>query len=105
MYKGLIIIHYFIPENGFCSYDTFVSSDDRGTYNWTETAVSSPPIIRELNCFYEPQKDVGMARRVCSSHNIWSHPTDHTLTYDGSECITYSTFQLRELSRVITQCI
>ena len=91
---------------GFCSYENFISPDDRGTYNWTETAVANPPIVRELDCFYGPQEGVGMARRACVSNNTWIHPDDTTRSYDearpynGAQCITMSTFQLRELSEV-----
>ena len=85
---------------GFCSYETFVSPDDRGTYNWTETAVESPPVIRELNCSFEPQMDFGMARRACRANNTWSHPDDYSRLYDGAQCVTFSTFQLRQLSKV-----
>ena len=86
-------------EHGFCSYETFVSPDDRGTYNWTETAVTIPPTIRKLECFYEPQQDVGVARRECRDNDTWSHPDDKS-AYDGNQCITNSTYQLRLLSRV-----
>ena len=79
-----------------------MSPDDRGTYRWKETAVESPPIIRELNCTYEPQDLIegGMARRECISNNTWIHPEDPSHLYDGAECITNSTFQLRQISRV-----
>lgn len=44
-------------------------------------------------CFYEPlRSEGGMARRYCSSHLNG--------LYNGEECVTNGTFQLRELSRV-----
>jgi hypothetical protein len=88
--------------NGFCSYESFISPDDRGIYNWTETAVASPPIIRMLDCAYEPQDltSGGMARRACMSNNTWVHPENSSRPYDGIQCITNSTFELRLLSRV-----
>lgn len=88
--------------DGFCSYERFVSPDDRGIYNWTETAVASRPIVRMLKCAYEPQDlmNGGMARRSCISNNTWVHPEDHLRSYDGIQCITNSTFQLRQISRV-----
>ena len=93
---------FLFAVNGFCSYDSFTSPDDRGTYNWTETAVTSPPTIRELDCFYEPQniKEGGIATRACLFNNTWRNPNDTTRPYNGSQCITESTFQLRMLSRV-----
>lgn len=86
--------------DGFCNFERFVSPDDRGTYNWAETAVETPPIVRELECFYEPQQDIGVARRACRTNNTWSHPDDSLLQYDGSQCVTNSTYQLRLLSQV-----
>ena len=94
-----LLLLYFLAVGGFCSYDEFVSPDDRGSYNWTETAVESPPIIREVNCFYEPSEDT-MARRACVSNNTWRHPIDGARSYDGSQCITNSTYQLRLLAQV-----
>ncbi len=87
---------------GFCSYDTFVSPDDRGTYIWTETVVASPPIVRMLDCAYEPQDLMkgGIARRTCISNNTWVHPMYPSRSYDGIQCITNSTFQLRLILRV-----
>ena len=85
---------------GFCSYENFISPDDRGTYNWTETAVEHPPTVRELDCFYKTQEEVGVARRLCQSNNTWRHPSDPTRSYDGSQCITESTFRLIMLSKV-----
>ena len=41
-----------------------------------------------------------MATRACRSNNTWRHPSDATRPYDGSQCITESTFRLRMLSQV-----
>ena len=85
-------------EHGFCDYDQLISPDDRGTYYWNEAMTGDPPQARD--CFYEPQVAGGMARRACTAHRQWSHPSDPSLTYDGSECVTRSTAELRNLSRV-----
>ena len=57
---------------------------------------------QKRSCFYEAQdlEAGGMATRKCRSHRQWSHPSDASLTYDGSECVTISTAELRNLSRV-----
>ena len=96
-----LCIHYPVVD-GFCSYERFISPDDRGMYNWMETAVESLPIVRMLDCFYEAQNLMkgGMARRECVSNNTWRHPDDASLSYDGAQCITRGTFQLRQLSQV-----
>ena len=98
--NSLMICNFYFLGDGFCSYETFISPDDRGIYNWTETAVATPPTVHVLDCFYEPQDEVGMARRVCRSNNTWSHPDDLSRTYDGDQCVTNGTYQLRLLSRV-----
>ena len=99
--QGTYHSYYFsLLVDGFCSYENFISPDDRGTYNWTETAVANPPIVRELDCFYGPQEGVGMARRTCVSNNTWRHPNEASLSYDGAQCITRSTSLLRQLAQV-----
>ena len=101
--QGIYRSYYFsLLVDGFCSYENFISPDDRGTYNWTETAVANPPIVRMLDCFYEAQNLMkgGMARRECVSNNTWRHPDDASFSYDGAQCITNSTYQMRLLSRV-----
>ena len=92
----------FLTVGGFCSYEKFISPDDRGIYNWSETAVEDQPVVRELNCFYGSQEEnrIGVARRQCLSNNTWRHPSDTTRPYDGSQCITGSTAQLRMLRDV-----
>lgn len=100
--QNYAIIHYILLlVDGFCSYESFISPDDRGIYNWTETAVSNPP-VHTLGCAYEPQDLIkgGMARRACISNNTWVHPEDRSQLYDGIQCITNSTYQLRLISRV-----
>ena len=98
--QGTYRSYYFsLLVDGFCSYENFTSPDDRGTYNWKETAVANPPIVRELDCFYESQ-EADMARRACVSNNTWIHPDDASRLYDEAQCITRSTFRLRQLSQV-----
>lgn len=93
----LLRINISKSEFGFCDYDVF--SDDRGTYIWNEAIVGDPPQERE--CYYEPQHESGgKARRQCSEHQHWSHPNNRQLMYDGFECVTRSTAELRNLSRV-----
>lgn len=59
---------------------------------------------QQKECYYEPQNlDMGgMASRKCIAHRQWAHPSnyDSKLTYDGSKCVTRSTAELRNLSRV-----
>ena len=75
-----------------------MSPDDRGIYNWSEVSVGTR---QQRNCFYEPQHKVGMVQRLCASHHTWESPIEGSmLSYDGSMCITYDTFRLREISRV-----
>ena len=97
-----MLYYNFLTVGGFCSYENFISPDDRGIYNWSETAVKDQPVVRELNCFYGSQEENqnGVARRQCLSNNTWRHPSDANRPYDGSQCITGSTAQLRMLRNV-----
>lgn len=102
MYIFYYVYIHFPLVDGFCSYEHFISPDDRGIYNWIETAVEGPVIVRVLDCDYEPQDlmNGGVARRACISNNTWVHPENHQRSYDGLQCITNSTYQLRLISRV-----
>lgn len=72
-------------------------------YNWTETKVD---VKRMVSCEFGTQEegDGGMAKRLCAEHDVWDDPMRSSpLTYDGSECITNDTFQLRKLAKVSLQ--
>ncbi|ORU94335.1 MAG: hypothetical protein A6F71_09245 [Cycloclasticus sp. symbiont of Poecilosclerida sp. M] len=83
-------------ERGFCNNDiNYISLDDRGEYNWTETKVGD---ILMKNCFYNEEK---FARRECVDHDFWDSPdSESELDYDGTQCITLSTSILQGIANV-----
>ena len=100
------IINYAIPNmyagSGFCDSEFFFeSNDNRGDYNWSEVKVDA---LDEQECFYQPLEMTGKAKRKCQSHRNWISPypdrIEYDDRYDGSECVTLATHQLRQLSNV-----
>lgn len=82
-----------IAESGFCDHElNFVTdSPDRGKYNWNETEVGKENT--QICDYGTVSEDSGNARRNCIAHSQWG-------LYDGSECITFATLQLRLISQV-----
>lgn len=67
-------------------------SPDRGEYNWIETEVGMKDVQK---CDYGTVGDFGNATRDCIAANQWD-------IYEGRECITLATLQLRQLQMVGT---
>ena len=84
-----------ISETGFCNYERLdtAQSDDRGIYIWQETHVGT---TASSKCFYEEQVEGSglRATRFCRAPSTWD-------LYDGINCATRSTAELRNLSREI----
>lgn len=79
--------------NGFCNYEEFDSTDNRGIYNWAEQTVSVMP--QRLNCSFGAQDLTigGMVERTCESNLMWAN-------YDGKQCATLDTARLRIITSV-----
>lgn len=96
-------IHIFILilynlDQGFCDHElNFQSPDNRGSYNWSETEVG---MTNEVQCFYDSMlsMETEMAVRKCNSRNVWTGTG--ASSYDGMECLTMNSYQLRLISKV-----
>lgn len=87
------VFHYHCAEVGYCDYEEL---DDAkyGNYVWPETETGQ---TISLACMYGSDFDYGKANRTCQGTGDWS-------PVDASNCITFTTYQFRQLGMVWELC-
>ena len=84
---------------GFCDYDNFMTPNDRGTYQFSETMVGK---IVKHKCEFGNQilssNQVGQVSRTCVSNRAWD-------AYNGQECASMALRMLRNTAQVSASSI